>query len=69
MLITLVKNSIQNSELFFCFQFNLVCDRDIFPTLALVALNLGGPIGVYMFGILNDRLGRKVSSDNKTHEN
>uniref|UniRef100_A0A336LNX3 CSON007163 protein n=1 Tax=Culicoides sonorensis TaxID=179676 RepID=A0A336LNX3_CULSO len=42
-------------------QFNLVCDRDIYPTLALVALNLGGPIGVYSFGILNDRYGRKIS--------
>lgn len=39
--------------------FNLVCDKDIYPTLGLVALNLGGPFGVYFFGYLNDRIGRK----------
>ncbi|KAL1512614.1 hypothetical protein ABEB36_002177 [Hypothenemus hampei] len=39
--------------------FDLVCDKDLYPTLGLVALNLGGPIGVYLFGTLNDRIGRK----------
>lgn len=43
------------------FQFDLVCDRDIFPTLGLVALNTGGPVGVYLFGLLNDRTGRRIS--------
>lgn len=43
------------------FQFDLVCDKDIYPTLGLVALNFGGPIGVYVFGMLNDRIGRKKS--------
>lgn len=42
-------------------QFDLVCDRDIFPTLGLVALNTGGPVGVYLFGLLNDRAGRRIS--------
>lgn len=42
-------------------QFNLVCERDIFPTLGLVALNTGGPVGVYLFGLLNDRAGRRIS--------
>ncbi|XP_022124534.2 carcinine transporter [Pieris rapae] len=41
--------------------FDLVCDYDVYPTLGLVALNVGGPIGVYSFGILNDRIGRKKS--------
>ncbi|XP_059060513.1 carcinine transporter isoform X1 [Achroia grisella] len=41
--------------------FNLVCDYDVYPTLGLVALNVGGPIGVYTFGLLNDRIGRKKS--------
>ncbi|XP_053661751.1 carcinine transporter [Anopheles marshallii] len=41
--------------------FNLVCDYDIYPTLGLVALNTGGPVGVYLFGLLNDRLGRRIS--------
>ncbi|XP_034938524.1 carcinine transporter isoform X2 [Chelonus insularis] len=41
--------------------FDLVCDKDIYPTLGLVALNTGGPIGVYLFGNLNDRIGRKMS--------
>ncbi|XP_020279603.1 carcinine transporter isoform X3 [Pseudomyrmex gracilis] len=35
--------------------FDLVCDRSIYPTIGLVALNTGGPIGVYLFGTLNDR--------------
>lgn len=43
------------------FQFDLVCDYDVYPTLGLVALNIGGPIGVYTFGLLNDRIGRKKS--------
>ncbi|XP_074040268.1 carcinine transporter isoform X2 [Leptinotarsa decemlineata] len=41
--------------------FDLVCDKDIYPTLGLVALNLGGPVGVYTFGRLNDTIGRKKS--------
>ncbi|XP_014370134.2 carcinine transporter isoform X1 [Papilio machaon] len=41
--------------------FDLVCDFDVYPTLGLVALNVGGPIGVYSFGMLNDRIGRKKS--------
>ncbi|XP_031788266.1 carcinine transporter isoform X3 [Nasonia vitripennis] len=41
--------------------FDLVCDYDIYPTIGLVALNAGGPVGVYMFGSLNDRFGRRLS--------
>ncbi|KAG5878987.1 hypothetical protein JTB14_019642 [Gonioctena quinquepunctata] len=41
--------------------FDLVCDKNIYPTLGLVALNIGGPIGVYTFGRLNDSIGRKKS--------
>ncbi|KAI5633961.1 sugar transporter domain-containing protein [Phthorimaea operculella] len=41
--------------------FDLVCDYDVYPTLGLVALNVGGPVGVYAFGWLNDRIGRKKS--------
>ncbi|XKL66727.1 hypothetical protein PGB90_010147 [Kerria lacca] len=41
--------------------FNLVCDDNIYPTVGLAALNIGGPIGVYIFGLINDRLGRKRS--------
>lgn len=39
----------------------MVCDYDIYPTLGLVALNAGGPLGVYCFGVLNDKIGRKKS--------
>lgn len=38
-----------------------MCEKDIYPTLGLVALNVGGPIGVYLFGVLNDRYGRRFS--------
>ncbi|KAH8400447.1 hypothetical protein KR222_000008 [Zaprionus bogoriensis] len=41
--------------------FDLVCDRDIYPTIGLAALNCGGPVGVYLFGLLNDRAGRRLS--------
>ncbi|XP_026326759.1 carcinine transporter [Hyposmocoma kahamanoa] len=41
--------------------FDLVCDYELYPTLGLVALNVGGLIGVYCFGLLNDRVGRKKS--------
>ncbi|CAG9099055.1 unnamed protein product [Plutella xylostella] len=51
---TLVSSSI-------VIDFDLVCDFDVYPTLGLVALNVGGPIGVYTFGLLNDRIGRKKS--------
>lgn len=36
-------------------QFDLVCDHDIYPTIGLAALNAGGPVGVYLFGLINDR--------------
>lgn len=39
----------------------MVCDRDIYPTIGLAALNTGGPVGVYLFGMLNDRAGRRIS--------
>lgn len=45
----------------FADKFDLVCDRDIYPTIGLAALNTGGPVGVYLFGVLNDRLGRRIS--------
>lgn len=38
-----------------------MCDRDIYPTIGLAALNTGGPIGVYLFGLLNDRTGRRIA--------
>ncbi|XP_037903777.1 carcinine transporter isoform X2 [Hermetia illucens] len=41
--------------------FDLVCGKDIYPTIGLAALNVGGPIGVYLFGLLNDRAGRRIS--------
>ncbi|XP_075212319.1 carcinine transporter isoform X2 [Lycorma delicatula] len=41
--------------------FDLVCDHAIYPTIGLAALNTGGPIGVYSFGIINDRYGRRLS--------
>ncbi|XP_071449485.1 carcinine transporter [Hetaerina americana] len=41
--------------------FDLVCDHAIYPTIGLAALNSGGPIGVYVFGLLNDRVGRRIS--------
>ncbi|XP_078032878.1 carcinine transporter [Augochlora pura] len=41
--------------------FDLVCNHAIYPTIGLVALNTGGPIGVYLFGSLNDRIGRRLS--------
>ncbi|KAJ9578896.1 hypothetical protein L9F63_004853 [Diploptera punctata] len=41
--------------------FDAVCSHAIYPTIGLVALNAGGPIGVYIFGVLNDRLGRRFS--------
>lgn len=66
-----MENSIGKESLIFIFiftffislltQFDLVCEKDIYPTLGLVALNIGGPIGVYLFGVLNDRYGRRFS--------
>ncbi|XP_063241584.1 carcinine transporter [Bacillus rossius redtenbacheri] len=41
--------------------FDLVCGRAIYPTIGLASLNTGGPVGVYVFGILNDRIGRRLS--------
>lgn len=38
-----------------------MCDHDIYPTIGLSALNVGGPIGVYLFGMLNDRAGRRIA--------
>ncbi|CAH1388968.1 unnamed protein product [Nezara viridula] len=41
--------------------FELVCGKDIYPTIGLAGLNLGGPLGVYIFGTINDRMGRRLS--------
>nr|CAD7440992.1 unnamed protein product [Timema bartmani] len=43
------------------FQFDLVCNHAIYPTIGLAALNTGGPVGVYVFGLLSDRIGRRFS--------
>ncbi|EEB16195.1 organic cation transporter, putative [Pediculus humanus corporis] len=52
------KSTIESSVVV---DFNLVCEKDLYPTIGLSALNAGGPIGVYIFGILNDKIGRKFS--------
>ncbi|KAK2706973.1 hypothetical protein QYM36_014862, partial [Artemia franciscana] len=41
--------------------FELVCDYSLYPTLALSALNIGGIIGVFIFGLISDRYGRMKS--------
>ncbi|CAG0881073.1 unnamed protein product [Darwinula stevensoni] len=41
--------------------FDLVCSREIFPTVGLCVLNVGGIIGVYLFGVISDRWGRRPS--------
>jgi len=41
--------------------FDLVCSKSLYPTVALSALNLGGLFGVLIFGYLNDRIGRKMN--------
>ncbi|XP_026327943.1 carcinine transporter isoform X2 [Hyposmocoma kahamanoa] len=40
-------------------EWNLVCNHDFLPTLGLVLLAVGGIIGNYIFGYLQDTIGRK----------
>ncbi|XP_004931685.2 beta-alanine transporter [Bombyx mori] len=42
-------------------EWNLVCNKDFYSTLGLVLLAAGGIIGNYIFGYLQDSLGRKPS--------
>ncbi|XP_063363529.1 beta-alanine transporter [Cydia amplana] len=42
-------------------EWNLVCSKDFYPTLGLVLLAVGGIVGNYIFGYLQDTLGRKPS--------
>ncbi|ODM95937.1 Organic cation transporter 1 [Orchesella cincta] len=41
--------------------FDLVCGYEIYPTVSLLLFNIGGVIGVFVFGILTDLIGRKAS--------
>ncbi|XP_063239051.1 beta-alanine transporter [Bacillus rossius redtenbacheri] len=42
-------------------EWELVCDKDFYPTLALILFNAGGLIGNYIFGCLQDGIGRRPS--------
>lgn len=42
-------------------QFDLVCDKDYYATMALVIFGISGLIGNYVFGYLQDYFGRKPS--------
>lgn len=42
-------------------QWDLVCDKSFYPTIALVLFGLGGLVGNYIFGYLQDYWGRRPS--------
>ncbi|XP_063925688.1 beta-alanine transporter [Zophobas morio] len=42
-------------------EWDLVCEKDLFSTIALVLFGIGGLIGNYLFGYIQDGIGRKPS--------
>lgn len=42
-------------------QWNLVCDKDFYPAFALVLFGVGGLLGNYLYGFLQDYWGRRPS--------
>lgn len=43
------------------FQWDLVCDKNFYPAMALVLFGVGGLIGNYLYGFLQDYWGRRPS--------
>lgn len=49
------------ADIFYGFQYDLVCERTTLKSMIQISLSMGKFLGAVLFGIISDKYGRKLS--------